>query len=129
MAVCSVAAMYVQLTLTLDVQFRGISAIDLFHFDAALEDGVLSLEGFVLGLKGLHFGLEGLKASLPRAGNVGGVRGNHGCHGSDTKGRLICRYGDGRANRAKVRICLTCPGKGGEKKYSRRELPHVVSDV
>ena len=52
MAVCSVAAIHVQLAAALDEQFRCTSTIDLFHFDAALEDGEL--------------GLEGLKASLQR---------------------------------------------------------------
>ena len=79
MAVRSVVAVYDQLTLILDVQFRGTSAIGLFHYDAALEGGVLCLEGLVLGLKGIQFlgllDLEGLKASLQRgdSARVGGL--------------------------------------------------------
>jgi len=75
MAVRSVATMDVQLALILDVQFRGTSAIDLLHFEAALEDGVLGLEGLkvlslldpqglVLGFEGLVLGLEGFKLGL-----------------------------------------------------------------
>ena len=61
MAVRSVAAVYVQLALILDVQFRRIFAINLFHLEAALEGGVLGLEGLVLGLEGLVLDLEGLQ--------------------------------------------------------------------
>ena len=97
MAERSVVAVYDQLTLILDLQFRGTSAIGLFHYDAALEGGVLCLEGLVLGLKGIQFlglldleglvlnleglqvlgllDLEGLKASLQRgdSARVGGL--------------------------------------------------------
>ena len=83
------------------MQFRGTSAIGLFHYDAALEGGVLCLEGLtvlglgpqgllgsralldlegpVLDLEGLQvlglLDLEGLKASLQRgdSARVGGL--------------------------------------------------------
>ena len=86
MAVRSVVAVDVQLALILDVQFRGTSSIEHFHFEAAMESGVLGLESPVLDLEGLERlqvlglldldGLEAnLKASLQRGGGSARVRG------------------------------------------------------
>ena len=64
MSVRSVVALYVELAVALDVQFRGISTINLFYFEAALEDGVLGLKHIVLVLERIVLVLEGLVLGL-----------------------------------------------------------------